>query len=84
MQEFMRKFTQLNGAKAKIKLEHYLFGSQVFNCDDLQTINDDTRIGVVLKDQEKFMYKQDIKVAEEGGNIYKLSDGRLTIIVNKL
>ena len=84
MQEFMRKFTQLDGAKAKVRLEHYLFDNQTFHCDDLQTINNDTRIGVVLKGQEKFMYKQDVKIAEESGNIYKLSDGRLTIIVNKL
>ena len=84
MQEFMRKFTQLDGAKAKVRLEHYLFDNQVFHCDDLQTINDDARIGVVLKGQEKFMYKQDVKIAEESDNIYKLSDGRLTIIVNKL
>lgn len=84
MQKFMRKFAQLNGVEAKVVIEHCLFDSQAFNCDNLQTIDDNTRIGVILKGQEKFMYKHDIKVAEVSDDVYTLSDGRLTIIVNKL
>lgn len=84
MQQFMRKFTQLNGIEAKVIIEHCLFDSQRFYCRQLQTINDDNRIGVLLKDHEVFMYKQDVKVAEVHGDVYTLSDGRLTIIVNKL
>ena len=84
MQEFMRKFTQLNGVKAKVVLEHCLFDGQTFYCDELQTINDNERIGVILKDQAKFMYKHDVKVAEMSDNMYIISDGRFTIKVNKL
>lgn len=84
MQEFMRKFTQLNGIGAKVILEHCLFDRQVFVCDELQTINDDERIGLTLKGQSIFMYKQNVKVAEMQGDMYTISDGRLTIIVNKL
>lgn len=86
MQQFMRKFEQLNGVEAKVVLEHYLFDNQRFYCRQLQTINDDERIGVVLKDHEIFMDKQNVKVAEENDGVYKLSDGRLTITVyvNKL
>ena len=86
MQQFMRKFKQLNGAKAKVVLEHCLFDRQVFYCDNLQTINDEARIGVVLKGQEKFIDKQNIKLVQAEGDTYIVSDGRLTIqiIVNKL
>jgi hypothetical protein len=80
----MRKFIQLNGVKARVVLEHCLFDRQVFLCEELQTINDDERIGLVLKDREIYMYKSDVKVAEVRGNTYKVSDGRLAIIVNKL
>jgi hypothetical protein len=83
MQQFMRKFTQLNGVAAKVVLDHCLFNRQVFYCDKIQTINDE-RIGLILKNQKIFMYKKNVKVAEMQNNIYKVSDGRLTIIVNKL
>ena len=84
MQQFMRKFTQLNGVETKVVLEHYLFDRQAFYCEKLQTVNDNKRIGVVLKGQEKFLYKHDVQVININDNTYTLSDGRLTIIVNKL
>ncbi len=84
MEEFLRKFTQLNGVEAKVKLEHSLFDNQRFYCRQLQTINDDKRIGIIIKDHEIFVYKQDVKVAEVQDDMYVISDGRLTIIVNKL
>ena len=86
MEQFMRKFTQLNGVKAKVVLEHCLFDRQVFYCDELQTVNDETRIGVVLKGQDKFIDKQKVKLVQAEEDTYIVSDGRLTIqiIVNKL
>lgn len=84
MEEFLRKFTQLNGAETKIVLEHSLFDGQRFYCRQLQTINDDKRVGVVLRNHEIFMDKQDVKVVEVQGNVYTISDGRLKIIINKL
>lgn len=84
MEEFLRKFTQLNGAEVKVVLEHYLFDNQRFYCRQLQTINDNKKIGVILKGQEKFVYKQDVKVAEIQNGKYVISDGRLTIIINKI
>ena len=84
MQQFMRKFAQLNGVEAKVVIEHCLFDNQRFYCRQLQTINDDEKIGVLLKGHAIFMYKQNVKVVEVSDNVYMLSDGRLTIIVNKL
>ena len=84
MQGFMRKFEQLNGVEAKVIIEHCLFDNQRFYCRNLQTINNDERIGVVLKDREIYMYKSEVEVAEVQDNIYIISDGRLKIIVKKL
>ena len=84
MQEFLRKFTQLNGVEVKVALEHCLFDNQRFYCSKLQTINDDKRVGVLLRDHEIFMDKQDVKVAVVQGDEYIISDGRLKIIVKKL
>lgn len=84
MDEFLRKFTQLNGAEAKVVLEHSLFDRQRFYCRELQTINDNEKIGVVIKDRDIFVYKQDVKVAEIQNEMYVVSDGRLTIHINKL
>lgn len=86
MEEFLRKFTQLNGVEAKVVLEHCLFDNQRFYCRQLQTINDNNRIGVLLRGHEIFMDKQDVKVAEVLEDVYTISDGRLTIKidVNKL
>ena len=84
MQQFMRKFEQLNGVEAKVTLEHCLFDKQRFHCHTLQMVNDDARIGVVLKDHEIYVDKHNVKVADVSGDTYTLSDGRLTIIVNKM
>lgn len=86
MQQFMRKFEQLNGERAKVLLKHCLFDRQAFYCEKLQTINDDHRIGVILKNREIFIYKTDVRAAEIHDDVYTVSDGRMTItiIVNKL
>lgn len=77
----MKNFTQLNGVEAKVVLEHSLFDGQRFYCRQLQTINDDKRIGVVIKGHEIFIDKQDVKVAEVQDGLYTISDGRLKILV---
>ena len=84
MQEFMRKFEQLNGIEAKVVLEHCLFDNQRFYCRQLQTINNNERIGVILKDREIYVYKSNIKIFEVQGDTYIISDGRLTINIKKL
>ena len=84
MEGFVRKFTQLNGAEVKVVLEHYLFDNQRFYCRQLQTINDNERIGIIIKDREIFVYKHDVNILEVYDNVYKISDGRLTIVINKM
>lgn len=82
MEEFLRKFAQINGAEAKVVLKHSLFDGQRFYCRQLKTIDDDERIGVLIKDREIYMDKHNVKVAEVQENEYVISDGRLTIAIN--
>jgi len=84
MQQFMRKFTQLNGVRAIVTLKHYLFDEQEFYCNNLQTINDDEKIGVLLKGQTIYVDKNNVIGAKVEDDTYKISDKRLTIIVNKM
>ena len=82
MQEFMRKFEQLNGKMAKVILDHCMFGKQIIYCDNLQTINDDKRAGLVLKNQSIYVDKRHLKELSIDGDKYTMSDDRFTIIVN--
>lgn len=81
MNEFMRKFLQLNGKKAKILLEHCLFDKQVHYCEELHIINDDERIGTRIKGNDIFLYKQDIKISKAIDNMFMISDGKLSIMI---
>ena len=80
MQQFMREFPQLNGIKAKVLLKHELFGRQLHNCDAVRIINDD-RIGIIIKNQPIFVYKQDVSYVNIDNNTYTISDGILTISI---
>ena len=82
MQQFMRKFTQLNGKMAKVILNHCLFGKQVFYCDQLQTVDDDDKVGLVLKNQPIYVDKHNIKVMSINDTRYEIADDRLTITIN--
>ena len=83
--KFFEQWDKLENLKAKVLLKHSLFGRQIHNCDSLQIINDD-RVGLVLKGQEIFVYKEDIVHTEVRDGMYTVSDGKLTltIFVNKV
>ena len=84
MEGFLRKFIKLNGVAARVVLEHRLFDKQKFYCEELKTVNDNYRAGVVIKGRAIFLYKREVRMFEEQDGRYVISDGRLTIIVEKL
>lgn len=83
---FSEKFNLIENCKAKVLLEHGLFGQQIHRCERLHLINDDNRIGLVLKHQEIFVYKQDLKLLKVNNNMFVFADQTLqiTIIVNNM
>lgn len=85
MREY-NKWNQLNKMRGKVVLKHKLFGSQEYKCDELQVVNDDERIGVVVKGKDLFVYKQKVVEFCVKGNTYTIGDEMLEIrvVVNKL
>ena len=88
VKEFTEKFEAINGASGKILLEldHTLWGKQVYKYSSIETINTEDKLGVVVKNQQIYVYKKDIKLAKAYDNVYIISDSKLqiTIIVNKM
>lgn len=85
----MRKYDewkQLQGLRGKVTLKHLLFGEQQYGCDEIQVIDNDEKIGIVVKGTELFVYKQKVVEFCVKGNTYTIGDDMLEIrvIVNKL
>jgi hypothetical protein len=85
----MRKYiewNQLQGLRGEVTLKHLLFGEQQYGCDELQVVNDDEKIGIVVKGTELFVYKQKVVEFCTSGNMFVVGDDLLEIevIVNKL
>ena len=85
----MRKYDewkQLQGLRGKVTLKHLLFGEQQYGCDELQVINNNEKIGIVVKGTELFVYKQKVVEFCASGNMFVVGDDLLEIevIVNKV
>ena len=85
----MRKYDewdQLQGLRGKVTLKHLLFGEQQYGCDELRVVNDDEKIGIVVKGTELFVYKQKVVEFCTSGNMFVVGDDLLGIevIVNKM
>ena len=79
------KWGELANINCRVIINHVLFDKQSYKCDMLQIINDEHRIGVVIKKREIFVYKQDIVDFWFSENICTVRDKMMTIsIVNKL
>ena len=85
MRTFEKKWGQLANINCRVIINHTLFDKQSYKCDMLQIINDEHRIGIVIKNREIFVYKQDVVNFWFSENICAVCDKMMTIsIVNKL
>ncbi len=80
------KWGQLQNLNCRVIINHALFEEQSYDCDALQIIDDEHRVGIVVKGRELFVYKQDIVDFWVYENTYTVRDEMLTIcvIVNKM
>ena len=79
------KWDQLQNVNCRIIINHALFDEQQYDCETLQIINDERRIGVVIKGRELFVYKHEVVDFWIYENAYTVRDEMLTItIVNKM
>lgn len=77
MENFIRKFTQLNGHTATIILEHKLFGKQKFEAQEVNVFEDDDRLGLLIKGQAVFIYKKQLRSMELRDHIVEFADDKL-------
>ena len=79
------KWDELEGKNCRVIINHEIFDEHQYDCDALQVINDDHRIGVVIKWRELFLYKHNINKFIVRDNVYMVEDDMMTItIVNKM
>lgn len=79
------KWGQLENKNCRVIINHALFDSQIYDCEVLQIINDEHRIGVLIKGRELFVYKQDVEYFFVHDNAYMVRDKMIKItIVNKV
>ena len=79
------KWGQLANKNCMVVIRHMLFDKQQFECDKLQIINDENRIGVVIKGREIFVHKKDVIDFWAYDNAYTVEDKMTKItIVNKM
>ena len=81
MEQFVRKFKQLNGKLSTITLEHCWFDKQRFEAQELKPIYDDNRLGIVLRGQEVFVYRTRLCDAQMDEHMVMLADDRLKILI---
>ena len=81
MQQFMRKFTQLNGEVATITLDHCWFGKQRFETQELKFICDSRRLGLVLRGQDVFILKEQLCEVELKDDAAMFADDKLKILI---
>ena len=79
------KWGQLANKNCMVIIEHVLFDKQQYECEALQVVNDDERIGVIIKGIELFVNKQDVEDFWVYDNAYMVKDKMMKItIVNKM
>jgi hypothetical protein len=81
MGELIRKFTQLNGRTATIILEHKFFGKQKFEAQEVNVFEDDDRLGLMLKGQGVYVYKQRLCLMELHDHLVEFADDKLKISI---
>lgn len=81
MTEFIRKFLQLNDRIATIILDHCFFGTQKFDVQELELIEDNERLGLILRGQDIFVHKNKLKSMELNDNFVMFADDKLKILI---
>ena len=81
MEQFVRKFMQLNGRTATIILEHCWFDKQRFEAQEVNVFEDKDRLGLIIKGQAVFIYKNRLCSMELRDNVVEFADEKLKILI---
>ena len=79
------KWGQLANKNCMVLIRHMLFDKQQYECDSLQIINDEDRIGVTIKGKDIFVHKKEVIDFWVYDNAYTVEDKMMKItVVNKM
>lgn len=79
------KWGQLENMNCRVIINHALFGQKQYDCDMLQIINDEHRIGVVIKGRKLYVHKHNVKSFFVYDTLSIVADDMMTIeIVNNM
>ena len=81
MREIIGKFTQLNGRTATIILEHCWFDKQAFKTQEVNVFEDEECLGLILKGQAAFIYKEKLQTLVLNDNVVEFADDKLKISI---
>ena len=81
MEQFMRKFMQLKGRIATVILEHKLFGKQTMKAQQVNIFEDEHRLGLILKGQAVYVFKEKLQSMELRDDVVEFSDDKLKILL---
>lgn len=81
MEKLIRKFTKLNGRTATIILWHKLFDKQRFEAQEVNVFEDKDRLGLIIKGQAVFIYKDRVRSMELRDNFVEFADDKLKISI---
>lgn len=80
-----RLLRTINGKAGRVILEHMCFGREVFRCEQIKIISDDSRLGVCINGHDSYVRKDGVNLFKMNENMFVVADDflQITIIVNK-
>lgn len=82
--EFTRKFNELNGKCADVKIKHALYGSQKINRCVLHPFVDGERIGLIINEEEIYITMSELQGVRAGSNEYVIESEVMQLYINLL
>lgn len=61
--EFIERFNKFNNVKARVTIQHALYGTQKANGILIHTLLDGERVGIVVDGEEKYIYMDELCAA---------------------
>ena len=77
------KWDELANKNGIVVINHALFDEQKYECEAIHIINDEKRIGIVIKGRDLFVYKSRVENLAVYENAYMVEDDMMTITIVK-
>ena len=72
MDNFKTKFLEISKRKARVIIQHIIFGKERYDVDELYTFCDDKNIGVIIKNRELYIPINEVTTYSNQQNIFEI------------